>query len=185
MVTCVGATASWSRDPWDTTAWFPSSCDLYETPMTPHCTVSVWSDSESDSDTDVDADDDSDSHAQYITIYPGSPWYKPVCAGSSPRSGSGSDPLSAPSSRSSFLQISPLPPHTPAGPHGCSEHFSPMFIFDSAASFDCGCFAVDDDLLLAPQKAFERICRASLLASPGSRHPADVPVDLSDEDDWD
>jgi hypothetical protein len=62
---------------------------------------------------------------------------------------------------------------------------------ESAVEFDETCLeTMDVPLLLAPNKAFEDLCKDSLLSESGSssplRHPVDVPVDTSDddEDEW-
>jgi hypothetical protein len=175
-------------------AWGPLAPNLASLHLPPSkITLDAWE------EVDTDDDEDDDPEAQYITIYPGSPFHKPAHAShwtsaDSTSNSESSSPSISPSISAlpsdSFLQISPVSPASPRTLRVlyCQE-FSRAVRTDPAIEFDETYLeTMEDTLLLEPQKAFERVCIASLWRD-SSRHPVDVPVDLSDDDDewelWD
>src|ERR1700722_14839725 len=157
--------------------------------LSPELPEVTWDDS--DSESDVDSDANFDSNAQYVTIYPGSRWYKSVPAAlegessySAQRSYNISPSLSAfPSG--SFLVFSPPPQE--AGERLYCEGFSRRILADPLAEFDDSCLkTMEVPLLVAPHKAYEKLCKDSLSSDDAylSRQPPDVPIDMAEGDEW-
>lgn len=160
-------------------------------------TSSIFSDIDhdefDDSDSDTDVDSDSDSEAQYITIPPGSPWWK-----APPSSNSVSfdtlvdnddfdedDALPSSQSLSEVLEQQQLLV-------GVFHNELRRIIPGDHQYEDDWLNEVDAKLLLAPVESFEDTCRRSMkpVSRPlstdfGSKPLPDVPVDFDAENDND
>jgi hypothetical protein len=142
---------------------------------------------DSDSETDVD----SDSEAQYITIPPGSPWWKAPPTSSRGISLVGEDDFSDDGTSSSH-SLSEILDQQQILVGVFHNELQRMIPGEHRYDDDDWLKEVDAKLLLAPIESFEETCRGTMI--PVSRHmatgfgckpPPDVPLDFDEveEDD--
>jgi len=144
-----------------------------------------------DSDSETDVDSNSDSEAQYITISPGSPWWKA--------------PPSSHSVSFDTLVDDDLDQEDASSSDSLSQALQQQqllvgFFYDELRRIIPGDHPYDDDwlkevdakLLLEPVESFEEACRRSMAPASrplstdfGSKPRPDVPVDLNDAEDDD
>ena len=144
-----------------------------------------------DSDSETDVDSDSDSEAQYITISPGSPWWK-------------APPSSHSVSFDTLVDEDDVDLEDPGSDDSLSQALQQQqllvgFFQDELRRIipgdhphvDDWLKEVDAKLLLEPVESFEEACRRSMspasrpLSDFGSKPRPDVPVDLDDAEDGD
>jgi len=144
-----------------------------------------------DSDSETDVDSDSDSEAQYITISPGSPWWKAPTSSHSVSFDTLVDDDFDQEDASSSDSL----------PQALQQQQLLVGVFhDELRRIIPGDHPYDDDwlkevdakLLLEPVESFEESCRRSMVSASrplstdfGSKPRPDVPLDLDDVEDDD